>query len=223
MPARSASPPSAPSVLSVALTTPVLIAVDDLQWLDRATARILAFVVRRAAGEPLALLASVRGARDGDLPAALERAVERLQRVDLGPLSLAGIHHLLRERLGLEPPRPLLVRLHETSRGNPFVALELGAALERFGRAPAAGEPLPVSDDLRELLRQRFADLSPKAPCRSLWARVIPPALDQKTPGARLELEVGPPRAQSGVVLAVGDVVSPRRAVAVRNGDVKSP
>ncbi len=74
---------------------PVVVAVDDLQWLDRPSARVLEFALRRLADVPLGVLASERVEHGVRPPLVLDRAApeERFRRVELGPLSLAGLHH----------------------------------------------------------------------------------------------------------------------------------
>ena len=115
--------------------TPVLVAVDDVQWLDAASASVLAFAFRRLAAAPAAILVARRSGGREAAPLGLDRAFpsELLRWLRLGPLSVGATHRLLRERLGVSFPRPALVRLHETSGGNPFYALELGRALEQSG------------------------------------------------------------------------------------------
>ncbi len=139
---------------------PLLIAVDDVQWLDAASASVLAFALRRLAAAPAAILVARRGSGKEAAPLGLDRAFpsERLRRLRLGPLSVGATHRLLRERLGVSFPRPALVRLHETSGGNPFYALELGRALEQSGER--AGERLTVPTSLRGLVSARLAALS---------------------------------------------------------------
>ena len=58
-------------------------------------------------------------------------------------------------------PRPTLLRLWETSAGNPFFALELGRALQRRGGTLALGEALPIPAALGELLQNRLDELAP--------------------------------------------------------------
>jgi DNA-binding CsgD family transcriptional regulator len=144
----------------LALETPVLLAVDDLQWLDSASAAILKFVLRRLRSERIGFLASHRLSE----PAVLnvEELIEPdvLARLKIGPLSLAGIHHLLKDRLASPPSRSVLVRIHEASGGNPLFALEIGRLLDEVG-VPAAGEPLPVPSDVQTLVMQRIAKLPP--------------------------------------------------------------
>ena len=79
--------------------------------------------------------------------------------LELGPLSVGAIHELLRGRLDTDFPRPVLLRIWETSGGNPFFALELARALERRGGRIEAGGELPVPETLEDLV----ADEAPGA------------------------------------------------------------
>jgi DNA-binding CsgD family transcriptional regulator len=137
------------------------LAVDDVQWLDAASLAALRHVLARLDGEPVAALLAVRG----DVPAWIRRAVleERLRTVEVGGLSVGATHELLRARLDARFQRPTLIRLWETSRGNPFFALELASALQRRGGTLAPSEELPIPSDLAELLQARIDDLGPAA------------------------------------------------------------
>ena len=75
-------------------------------------------------------------------------------------MSLGALHHLLRERLGLDLSRPDLVRVNDVTAGNAFFALELGRELARLGTRLQPGEPFPVPSNLAQLLRMRLARLS---------------------------------------------------------------
>jgi DNA-binding CsgD family transcriptional regulator len=151
-------------VVELARDRPVLLAVDDVQWLDGATARALAFVARRLDVHPVGVLGTSRMALPAADPFALERALgpERFARLRLGRLDLDALRVLLEERLGQLYPRPVLRRIAEVSDGNPLFALEIAHAL---GPAPALepGVPVPVPDDLRELVGARVASLPPQA------------------------------------------------------------
>jgi DNA-binding CsgD family transcriptional regulator len=142
---------------------PVVVAIDDLQWLDRPSAFALAFAASRLREEPVGLLFTLR--REGVQPLLeIERRLgERLQRVAVGPLSLGALHHLVQIRLAVAFSRPTLQRVHATSGGNPFFALELARAVHERGGEVSAGQPLPVPNDLSELLRARIAALPPDA------------------------------------------------------------
>jgi DNA-binding CsgD family transcriptional regulator len=142
---------------------PVVLAVDDVQWLDLSSASALAFGVRRLGNEPVLLLLARRVGERAET-SELERALdaERVERLLVGPLSLGALHRLVRSRLARTIGRATLLQVYETSGGNPFFALELARALERLPRPPAAGEPLPVPAQLDALLAQRLADLPPR-------------------------------------------------------------
>jgi DNA-binding CsgD family transcriptional regulator len=136
---------------------PILLAVDDVQWLDLSSSSALAFALRRlAASRVLVLLARRRV--DGGQSSPLEQAVdvERVRRLAVEPLSVGALHQLLRDRLGRRFARQTLLRIHERSGGNPFFALELARVLDADVDLL---EPLPVPKTLEELLRARIADL----------------------------------------------------------------
>jgi DNA-binding CsgD family transcriptional regulator len=136
---------------------PVLVAVDDVQWLDASSAAALSFALRRTGGRCVLLLLA---RRLGEQPERreLERAVgpDRVERIRLGSLSLGAIQQLLQTRLGRPLARPTLVRIHEASGGNPFYALEIGRSL---GADVDPTQPLPVPETLEELLLARFDGL----------------------------------------------------------------
>ena len=141
--------------------SPVVVALDDVQWLDTSSAAVLQIALRRLRDERVGLLATLRKMPGVAAPFELERAFpdERLQRLWVGPLSLGALHHLLREQLGLELTRPELARVQETAGGNPFFALELGRELIRTNTRAAAGRTLRVPESLHELLGGRLARL----------------------------------------------------------------
>ena len=148
-------------LVSMSQEQPLVVAVDDLQWIDRSSARALGFAFRRLASEPIGLLATLRTAPGVEVSSELADLFRdhRLQRLRVGPLSVGAIQHLLADRFDLALPRTALVSLHERARGNAFFALELGRALVDAGSLPEPGEPLPVPGDLQALLGQRVRRL----------------------------------------------------------------
>jgi DNA-binding CsgD family transcriptional regulator len=149
------------AVRRLAAECPLVLAVDDIQWLDAASLGAVRYSLARLAVEPVATLLAIRGA----LPDWLRRAVpeHRLQTVEVGGLSIGALHELLRARLDATYPRPTLLRIWETSGGNPFFALELAAALQRRGGTLAPGEELPIPTDVYELLQARLHGLGDAA------------------------------------------------------------
>jgi DNA-binding CsgD family transcriptional regulator/tetratricopeptide (TPR) repeat protein len=139
---------------------PLVVAVDDVQWLDAPSELVLRFAVRRLGSAPIAVFVAWRTEGEEPVPLQLDRppSAERLERLGLPPLSLGAVQRVLQDRLGFLPPRPALRRLHELSGGNPFFALELGRAL-RAGRLwLEPGERLPVA--LEALVSARLEALS---------------------------------------------------------------
>jgi DNA-binding CsgD family transcriptional regulator len=141
---------------------PLIVAIDDVQWLDAASSGALEFAVRRLEDDDVRLLLAIRGEGDDSPPLGLERALppDRLDRVALGPLSVAALFQLLRARLGHAFARPTLLRVAEWSAGNPLFALEIGRAILASGGAPEAGAPPPVPRQLAEAVARRMRSLS---------------------------------------------------------------
>src|SRR3954471_6113157 len=138
--------------------TPLMVAIDDVQWLDAPSADAVAFAARRLGGAPVRFLLTRRRAT------ALDHAL-RAECLRVGPLGLGAVRSMLAERLGLVLPRPLLRRLFDTSGGNPLFALELGRSLA--GRSqPEIGEELVLPDALEDLMGARVEAMP--APVRRL-------------------------------------------------------
>ena len=131
---------------------PVLVAVDDIQWLDSPSALALGFAIRRLGDEPIGVLLARRIEGTAGLPLGLDRPLhgEPLERIAVGPLGLGALGEILHARLGVTFPRATLQRIHAVSGGNPLFALELGRAL---GDRPAG---LEVGD---RAARARRADV----------------------------------------------------------------
>jgi DNA-binding CsgD family transcriptional regulator len=144
---------------ALAWTRPVVLAIDDLQWLDAPSMAALEFAIRRLAGSPIGVVVAVRLA-DQVRPRSFEQALENsvTNHLRLGPLSIGALHHLIMARLGRSLARPTLVRIEQTSGGNPFFALEIARRLLETAE-PAAGQPLPVPNDLEDVVRSRIRRL----------------------------------------------------------------
>ena len=132
---------------------PLCVASDDVQWLDAASLAALRYALARLDEAVVALLAA-----RGDVPAWLRRAVpeEQLRAIEVTGLSVGATLRLLSTRFDTTFPRPTLIRIWETSGGNPFFALELAGALRRRGGTLALGEELPIPANLDELVHERL-------------------------------------------------------------------
>jgi DNA-binding CsgD family transcriptional regulator len=136
---------------------PVVVAIDDLQWLDLPSANALGFALRRLPHARLVLLWT-RRLGEGEQPSAVEEALDRdrIEHVCVGPLSVGAIQQILHSRLSRAVTRPTLLKLHEASGGNPFYALELARALGSAGAVHDPTQPLPVPERLEELVSARL-------------------------------------------------------------------
>jgi DNA-binding CsgD family transcriptional regulator len=141
----------------VAERAPLLVVLDDVQWIDAASGDVLSFAVRRLDGDPVAVLAAVR---DGDhdagrvLAGGFDRDVPKLT---LGPLDRVDARRLLDLRSPGLAAR-LRERVLDEAAGNPLALLELAEA----ARARPAGEeqgPLPVGERLARIYTARLAEL----------------------------------------------------------------
>lgn len=167
----------------LARSAPLLLAVDDIQWLDASSRRVLSFALRRLQGEPIRLLASCRTA---PVPTAGEETDLGLPgtRVLVGAASLGTLQRIVQTRLGQSLSRPTLTRLEQATGGNPMMFLEMARALQRLGHEPATDEPLPVPADLRLLVTDRLRGLSPSTRQLLLITAALTQPTDQSVASA---------------------------------------
>ena len=150
----------------LAAERPLLVAIDDVQWLDPPSVEALLVAARRLEGEGVVFLLSRRALHVSPVERSLGR--HGLRQLEVGPLHVGRLRRLLRERLGLTLPRHLLRRVDEITLGNPLFALELGRALQERP-LPGIGQALPLPDAIEDLLGTRVAGL-PDAQRRLLLA-----------------------------------------------------
>ncbi len=170
---REGGPAVDPAAVALAVTDciaalsssgPVLIAIDDLQWVDAPSLRALTFALRRLPDAPIGLVATVRAGFESELTSLAGQGDARVGRVELGGLTKRHLAQLVLDRTGRALTPSQLGRLVELSRGNPFYALELAAT----------GDPaLPVPESLAGALRARLSTLSPSARAVGLTAGTL--------------------------------------------------
>jgi DNA-binding CsgD family transcriptional regulator len=131
---------------------PLLCCVDDAQWLDRASARALAFVARRLLAEKIALLFATRE-RGGMLAGLPELHVK--------PLGHRYARALLESALTVRLDERVLDRIVAETRGNPLALLELPRGLTPTELAGGFALPVaaPLSASIEESFMRRFATL----------------------------------------------------------------
>jgi DNA-binding CsgD family transcriptional regulator len=145
------------SLLSeVAGERPLLCAVDDAQWLDRASAQALAFAARRLLAEPVALIFAAREAGE-DFAGLPEQHVQGLEDTDARALLGSFLHVPLDEQVR--------ERILTEMRGNPLALVELPRGLTPeelaggFGVLSAPGLP----DRIEQTFLRRYEALPPAA------------------------------------------------------------
>jgi DNA-binding CsgD family transcriptional regulator len=183
---------------AVAADRPALLAIDDIQWLDVATRRVFEYALRRLQDERLGVLVSTR-AGGGTAPRFETFDDRRIDHVRLGPLSVAALHRLLHDNVGLAISRPTLVRVHRLSGGNPFYALEI-ARLLADSDGGTARDRLPVPAQVKELVAARLRRL----PARTREALLAAASLSRPNVEV-LDAEALTAAEDSGVVSVLAD------------------
>jgi DNA-binding CsgD family transcriptional regulator len=185
---------------SLSTGAPLLVAIDDVQWLDRSSAAALEYAARRLRDEPVVLLLARR--TDGDPGLERTLAPERVLRLAVEPLDFVALNAVLHARLGTVLARPLLHQIHELSGGNPFFALELAREPERVD--PARGLP-PTLD---ALVRGRVSALPEEARNALLAAAAASqPTVDLVARAVGASDALGPAEAAHIVVVDHGSVI----------------
>jgi DNA-binding CsgD family transcriptional regulator/Cdc6-like AAA superfamily ATPase len=190
---------------------PLILAVDDLQWLDTASASALAFAVRRLQDrDQVGVLATVRSwePRQGTRDLLEELAARGARRLEVGPLDASTISRIIAQRLRSELPINVLRKIQQVTGGNPFFALEIARAITEEGSPEEHRAQLLVPADLRQTLRRRLASLSLSARhallFASSFARPTVASVSTAGAGARAGLEEA---VTAGIVRTEGDWV----------------
>ncbi|MDT5178448.1 MAG: hypothetical protein QOJ95_2646 [Mycobacterium sp.] len=130
--------------------SPVLVAVDDVQWIDPASRDLLAFAARRLRGR-VRLLLTERTTQDGAASWLRLDSPDALSRMRIQPMEPSRLQRMITDRVGQSFSRATMTRIADVSGGNPFYALELARSL--CNSAPAATAALPPA--LAEIMRLR--------------------------------------------------------------------
>ena len=131
---------------------PVLLAIDDVQWLDAPSQRIVAYACNRLVQAPVGILVAHRGGV-GDTLGLRHALDDRFAEMRVPPLGDGAMHDIVRTRLGVRIPRATMARVQAASGGNPMFALEFAQV------AATADGPLPLPSSLEELIRDRVTAL----------------------------------------------------------------
>jgi DNA-binding CsgD family transcriptional regulator len=136
---------------------PLLIAVDDVQWLDQPSAAVLGFALRRLDPSPIRSVLTCRSGHGW--PRWLDPDPARTTRLEVGPLSMEAIQRMIVAARGEPVSRATLRRIYEQAGGNPLYALELARALPPAGWLAGAPDAFVAPPDLATLVQDRLARL----------------------------------------------------------------
>jgi hypothetical protein len=147
-------------VEALAVDTPTLIAVDDVQWLDSSSRSVLAYAVHRVKSR-VGVLLTERHEHDHATAMSWLRpaATGEAMRLRVSPLSSKELHALIEQKLGRSFPRPTMARIATISGGNPLYALELARAIDAD---PDGGQQV-FPRTLAELVQIRIGRLGAEA------------------------------------------------------------
>src|SRR5262245_8953469 len=180
------------AVQRLASERPVVVAVDDLQWLDLASARALAYSLRRLTDEPVGGL--VTGRLDSEPPVVRSLAAGRVETLELAALGLDDLRRML-EGTVAAIPRPTLRRIHEISGGNPLFALELARSLRAGTRLDGA---LPLPHSMQGVIEQRLSSVTAELRPLLETAAALGPTSTDELRAALPETDVDPLLALAG-------------------------
>lgn len=140
-------------IAAAAEEQPLLVLVDDAQWLDGSSSGALLFALRRFEADPVAVVISSRQ-RLGALFTPPDIPVLRLEGLDI-----EATDELLAIRTGRKLPRPVVARLHRHAGGNPLALVELAESLDRVEPEMPIDLPIPVVTSVGQLYLARIRGL----------------------------------------------------------------
>ncbi len=184
----------------ISTATPLLIALDDLQWADGSSCELLAYLARRLHGHPIVIVGTCREnelARDHALRSLMPdlQRENALETISLQPLSDEQIDAIVANVPDLPPT--LAEDIRQRAAGNPFFAEELART---FGTQPGSSatpgganyQPVVLPDTITAVLDLRLGRLSPL--CQALLRKAsvlgsafgfdLITAMDATTPGS---------------------------------------
>ncbi len=147
-------------VRQMAADQPLLVVVDDVQWLDASSERVLSYIVRRLETERVGLLVTRRTEEHEAATPALVQALPpgRVSRYVVGPMAVPQFRLMLHRHISADLPRSVVLQIHALVEGNPFYGQEIAREVLRRG-VPLPGSPLPVPADALTVVQQRVRAL----------------------------------------------------------------
>jgi DNA-binding CsgD family transcriptional regulator len=145
----------------------LIVAIDDLQWVDPESQAVLAFALRRSGDMPIRALVTMRTSGPFDwsrdtsaTTSPLLDAFRADQWATLSPLTRSAVRTLIKDRLGLTFSLGDSELICAATMGNPAWAIELAGAWAREQRRP--GAPTPTPSSLHAMMIKRISALAPE-------------------------------------------------------------
>ncbi len=134
--------------LNLAEKQPLVLAIDDLHWCDRASLSFIAYLAGRLEGQPILVATTLRSTDPGVDPALVADIAHSpsTRAVRPGPLSPDAVAELVRERLGPNAEPEFCTACHSATGGNPLLLGQLLTALEGDSVKPDAQSAGAVRD-----------------------------------------------------------------------------
>ncbi len=205
------------ALVGAADESPVVIVLDDLQWADVASLRLLAFVVEATRGHPCLLVGTCR---QDELPEAELASLSRLgTSVLLGGLDDRSVGEVLAQAMGDSVADEVVGMVAGRSGGNPLFVWEFGRFLNASGRTEVAEAAVPPAAAV--LIRRRLARFSEPVMAvlqggavlgKTFSVDLLERVLANDEPGVDLRTGLGPGdlRRPIGAAVARGVRVRPR-------------
>jgi DNA-binding SARP family transcriptional activator len=145
-----------------------LVFIDDLQWADQGTLDTIAYLLERPPFHPGGSSLLILAVRAEELSSSLEKFISRLQqsnrlsKIELGTLKDQEIQELAQVVLGMEPAKPLIKNLTDSSGGNPLFLLETLRQMkdQAHGKSRFATISHPSHQNTRALIKARLDSIS---------------------------------------------------------------
>jgi DNA-binding NarL/FixJ family response regulator len=146
---------------------PVLITIDDLQWADASTIRLLRWLIHQSRSVPVLVALSARAGDHAPLRADAAALLAEGERVDLGPLGSLDARRLILSAGSPQLDIDEVGRAVELAAGNPLYLLHLAGVL-------SSGPQRPAPDGgVGEIIKARIASMSGEIQDVLSWAAVM--------------------------------------------------
>ena len=140
---------------------PVVIGLDDVQWLDRSSANVLATALRRLRSEPVLVMMTRRVPSDTGTFDPIAVFNESLQTIEIAPLARDQIEAVIRARFDRRFDVATIKRIYQACGGNPFFAIEIARSLDE--EETKRTERIPLPKTLAKAIGTRLEGLSDEA------------------------------------------------------------